>query len=450
MRDIAQDRKDADKANAKSSFFGDMASNFLKLAASKPNSQEQDNTISAIVQTVCERTEQGDAEETASLTDILNMISQYKGKITEVAAKYGSEIDLRKLSPNAVAYYLEKEDEKKNPSWRRRQHRFCPGIKSATCYELNDALEIALLSYADTSDEIRDALSKFRTPYELAYCNVSSAPGQPAHFVAVKRDQSSNSKFKKVSSSLKVLIGVRGTKTPADAITDLICDTVDYRGGKAHSMILQSGQYIAEKHLDLLEQLREKANKKTIKVTLIGHSLGAGAASIAGMELRAKASTTKIIVKQVIGFGCPALVSKELAEEATYITTVINRDDVVPRMSGAAAANLLLDMMSFNWLEYARTDIHNAVEEIQKRTFLISEALAKKIIDTVDPMLERHLASTRLETTPPRIDIEVFPPGNCIHFYDDGRGISAAFVPNTFFTEIDVSRRMVDGTIVDL
>jgi hypothetical protein len=459
-RDIEQDRKEADKANAKSNFFAEMAGNFLKLASTKPNSIEQEVAIGNIVRSVCERHEQGaSVEETTSLKDLLNMIGQYKSKITEVAAKYGNEIDLRKLSPNAIGYYLEMQDEMKNPSWRRRRHRFCPGIQIETCHELNDALDIALLAYADTADEIRDALDKFRTPYELAYCNVQSSPGQPAHFVAVKRDQSSNSKVfggvlkKKVTSnSLKVLIGVRGTKTPADAITDLICDTVDYRGGKAHSMILESGRYIATKHLDLLEQLREKANKKTVKITLIGHSLGAGAASIAGMELRAlsEAKTTpnnnKILVKQVIGFGCPALVSKELAEQATYITSVINNDDVVPRMSGAVMANLLLDMMEFNWLDYARRDIETAVSEIKQRApFLMSDGLAKKILDTVHPMLERHLASTRLQNRPARIELEVFPPGNCIHFYDDGRGMAAAFVPNDFFTEIDVSRRMVDG-----
>jgi pimeloyl-ACP methyl ester carboxylesterase len=456
-RDIEQDRKEAEKANSKSNFFSEMAGNFMKLAATKPNSPEQDNAIADIVRSVCERSEQGAAqEETASLKDLLNLIGQYKGKITEVAAKYGNQIDLRKLSPNAVGYYLEMQDETKNPSWRRRRHRFCPGLPLETCHELNDALDLALLAYADTADEIRLALGQFRIPYELAYCNVKSSPGQPAHFVAVKRDQTSNSKvvllggLKKVSRSLKVLIGVRGTKTPADAITDLLCDTVDYRGGKAHSMILESGQYIATKHLALLEQLRDRANKKTIKVTLVGHSLGAGAASIAGMELRALAGTpnNKIIVQQVIGFGCPALVSKELAEQATYITTVINHDDVVPRMSGAAMANLLLDMMAFNWLDYARRDIEMAVLEIKQRAaFLLSESMAQKILATIHPLLERHLASTRLAERPARIELEVFPPGNCIHFYDDGRGISSAFVPNTFFTEIDVSRRMVDGEL---
>ena len=71
---------------------------------------------------------------------------------------------------------------------------------------------------------------------------------------------------------------------------------------------------------------------------------------------------------QVYGFGCPALVSKDLAESADYITvsewcmvsdvvgvkvtalcfltcvgqTVVNDSDMVPRMSGISVANVSL------------------------------------------------------------------------------------------------------------
>lgn len=356
------------------------------------------------------------------------------------------DIDFRKMSPTAVAYYLEHQDERKNPSWKRRRHRFCPSVNTDTISSLNDSLYLALLSYADTPEEIRDGLAEFKTPYELAACTVISNPGEPAHFVAVKRDQKSNSKYKKVSSSLKVVIGVRGTKSAADAITDLLCDTADYRGGKAHAMILKAGKYIAQEHLELLERLREEAGKKTIKVTLIGHSLGAGAASIAGMEIKAMGNP-KLLVKQVIGFGCPALVSQELAEEAaSFVTTVVNDSDVVPRMSGVSVANLLLDIMAFDWFSYAETDLHNALTELQKRySFLIRDSTVTRIEEAVLPLLKNHMDTTIIPEREERLTPEVYPPGNCIHFYHDGRGVSANFVPNTFFAEIDVTRRMIDG-----
>jgi hypothetical protein len=111
----------------------------------------------------------------------------------------------------------------------------------------------------------------------LAYAEVKSTPAKPASFVAVKIDQKSFRKKK--SSGLKVVIGVRGTKTAANAITDLLCDSVDYQGGKAHSFILTSGKFLAETHYGLLLELLEQSGASKIDLTLIGHSLGAGAAT---------------------------------------------------------------------------------------------------------------------------------------------------------------------------
>jgi len=247
----------------------------------------------------------------------------------------------------------------------------------------------------------------------------------------------------KDSPNLRVIIGVRGTKSAADALTDLLCDTVEYKGGKAHSFILESGKYIANLHRDLLEELRIKAGKKQVKLTLLGHSLGAGAASIAGMELFDTSPKLKV---EVVGFGCPALVSKDLAEKATYITTVVNDTDLVPRMSGISVANLLLSMLEFDWLLYAKNDLRCALQALKARhSAIFKETSAKKIIDTVEPLLEKYLKSTLLTDPPPYMEPEVFPPGQCVHFWRDGSGFSGTIVPNTYFDEIHVSRRMIDG-----
>jgi len=432
--------------NSSSAFFDNVASNILKIVKTG-GSKSDEKTISEIVENVRAQVEQGDAEESASLREIIQLIGEYKTKLGEVGKKYVGHINFKNLSPTAMLYYLEREDEVKNPSWQRRRHRFLPGIKSSRIHELNDFLDLAYLSYVDTAEEIKEGLEKFKTPYDLVYSNVRSSPGKPANFVAVKRDQSSSMPMKKTSPNLRVIIGIRGTKSAADAITDLLCDTVDYKGGKAHSFILESGKYIAEQHRDLLEDLRKKAGKKQVKLTLIGHSLGAGAASIAGMELHGYSPKLKV---QVIGFGCPALVSIELAEQASaYITTVVNDADVVPRMSGISVANLLLNMMEFDWLSYAKNDLRSSVEALQARhSRIFRETTANKILQTIEPQLERYLKATILTDPPPYLEPEVFPPGQCIHFYRDGYGFSGNIVPNDFFSEIDVSRRMIDGKLV--
>lgn len=193
------------------SFFEGMAKNFMKIVGGGGAAKEQ--AVSDIVAGFHDSIQQGDAEEQVSFSEIMNMFDQYKESMGEVATKYMKDINMRKLSPTAIAYYLEREDEIKNPSWKRREHRFCPRVSLDTVTDLNDALYLANLCYADTADDIRQGLLNHKVVHDLVYCNVRSEPGKPAHFIAVKRDQTSNSKIKRTSTSLKVLIGVRGTKS---------------------------------------------------------------------------------------------------------------------------------------------------------------------------------------------------------------------------------------------
>jgi Lipase (class 3) len=478
--------QDSEKNARKSTiYFDNVASKLLSAvklggggfgaAKQSKDCNENNKVLSDIVATVREQIEQGsDSEAKDTLPDIIKLLNAYRGQMTEVAKKYLGSINFNKLSPTAVLYYIEREDEIKNPSWKRRQHRYSPELKIEKVHELYDALQLAQLCYADTADEIRATLNQQKKPYDLVYVNVQSSPGQPANFVAVQRDQHSfrrgfNKTEKVLSSTLRVIIGVRGTKTAADAITDLLCDTVEYNGGTAHSHIVESGKYLANKHRDLIEELRIKSEKKQVVVTLIGHSLGAGAASIAGMELhnfeankiyqngstntKGKCKRQSLQVKptmevKVVGFGCPAIVSEELARGATYITTVINDSDVVPRMSGVSVTNLVLDIMSFNWMEYIQRDIQHALNELQQRhSRIFQEATRQKITETIESLLQKHLNSTILKERPERMIPEVYPPGQCIHLYRDGCGITGCYVPNTFFSEIDIARRMIDGTI---
>ena len=476
--EFGEDTKNGeDEKNLRKSsmFFDNIGTKFLgivSLSSKKvKGSNENEQVLSDIVASVREQIEQGSDRETKdSLPDIIKLITEYRGKMNEVAKKYFGSINFNKLSPSAVLYYIEREDEVKNPSWKRRQHRYMPELKIEKIHELHDSLKLAQLCYADTAEEIRIGLQQQKTPYDLVYVNVQSAPGQPANFVAVQQDQHSfrrgfNKKEKVLSSSLRVVIGVRGTKSASDAITDLLCDTVEYNGGLAHSFILESGKYIAEKHRALIEDLREKSGKKKVVVTLIGHSLGAGAASIAGIELynyaqsqcmpkgnvrvsRQSKSMKPTMEVSVIGFGCPALLSENLARDASYITTIINDADVVPRMSGISVTNLLLDIMAFDWMEYVQRDIQFTLNELQQRhSRIFKETTRQNISQTIESLLNKHLENTILKGRPePRMIPELYPPGRCIHLYRDGCGMTGCYVPNIFFSEIDISRRMIDGT----
>jgi hypothetical protein len=186
------------------------------------------------------------------------------------------EVKVGEISPLSFMYYLETEDAKKNPSWKRRQHRFLPGMEFETVYALHDALYLAELSYVDSIEEIRKGIQNFREPYELVFATTEGRPREPAHFLAIKREANSQQQghFPWSESYLHILLVVRGTKEMTDVLSDLSLEASPYRDGKAHDGVRQSGEYLVDKHLPLLNHLLEKSNRKKIKLSLVGHSLG--------------------------------------------------------------------------------------------------------------------------------------------------------------------------------
>jgi len=257
----------------------------------------------------------------------------------------------------------------------------------------------------------------------------------------------------------------------SDLITDAMMEATDYEipvpgndnngssiRGKAHSGMIQSGQYLVQRHKKLLSTLLKLSNKQKIEVTLIGHSLGAGAATIAAMEWNSKAylrrqrqqknddsSSTRDntndddveaynipISAHVVGFGCPALLSEQLSRSTRdYVTTVIADADFIPRMSGATLVNLLLDLRKLDYRKQAERDVEQALRELQTRftgysssssdngseknslPFNIDDDDIKKVMNFVHSGLEKVIPSS---TPSP----SAFPPGQEQNEIDEG------------------------------
>jgi hypothetical protein len=153
----------------------------------------------------------------------------------------------------------------------------------------------------------------------------------------------------------------------------------------------------------------------------------------------------KNIAAEVIGFGCPALLSKSLSEETMdYITTVIADSDLIPRTSGATITNFLLNVMEYNWIPNAKRDIDHAFEELLRVSpGILSTSSIDNMTSMVNTMLQSYVAPTIKPATTDRVKPILFPPGRCIHIYRDGSGVSGCVSPCTFFGEIDMSRRMI-------
>ena len=381
-----------------------------------------------------------------SFTELINIIMNDFEKVRlSLTRNFEVFDDLDIVDPMAVFYYLENEDEQKNPSWKRRMHRFCQGVDLNQINYLNDALKLAELSYADTAEEIKETLESGKLQigkdkddrYELIYSQLESYPGKPSHYLAVKRNQSL------WSPSLEILLVVRGTKTVPDMLTDALLDATDYRGGKAHAGILKSGKFLVKKHSHMMESLLNVSKKKQIKLFIVGHSLGAGASTIAGMEL----NDNPLYDVSVIGFGCPALLSKDLSEAtSSYVTTVIADSDIVPRMSATSIGNVVLNMLEYDWTSKAKRDVDQALQELffENNAFLFSNETIQSIRRSMDERIMDLVKFRIKKQTERRMEPTLFPPGNCIHFYRDGIAVNGAFTPAGFFREIDISRTMVD------
>jgi hypothetical protein len=87
------------------------------------------------------------------------------------------------------------------------------------------------------------------------------------------------------------------------------------------------------------------------------------------------------------------------------------------------------------------------LEEIQKRSPDLISTLVQQHIDTgmstVDRLLEEHVRPTIKTVSKDRMNPELFVPGQLIHLYRNGLGVSARKVPTTFFDELDIKLTMI-------
>ncbi|KAG0061218.1 hypothetical protein BGZ89_011641 [Linnemannia elongata] len=143
---------------------------------------------------------------------------------------------------------------------------------------------------------------------------------------------------------------IRGTFSITDAMTDLVCEYYPYKGGLVHKGIMDNARFVLERSGKDIETALRKFNLKT--VYCIGHSLGAGSASLLCSLLQdhfADYLTTptpqlptpqKLEIKAYL-FAPPPIATPNLAAqwERTQIA-FINENDIVCRLSYGNALDL--------------------------------------------------------------------------------------------------------------
>nr|CAH7712239.1 unnamed protein product [Callosobruchus chinensis] len=180
---------------------------------------------------------------------------------------------------------------------------------------------------------------------EIIYATYHVDVGQTPFFVALDYDRS------------KIVISIRGTLSMKDILTDLNAEGEtlpldpprdDWLG---HKGMVQAAQYILEK-LDeekLIERAKEhrpERGTRTFDIVCVGHSLGAGAASILGVLLRQRHQNLECYCYSPPG-GLLSAPAVEYTKEFT-VSVVVGKD-VVPRIG-------------LYQMETLRTDLINAIK----------------------------------------------------------------------------------------
>jgi hypothetical protein len=172
--------------------------------------------------------------------------------------------------------------------------------------------------------------------HDIIYSNFSASDKTngrlPNHFVAFDHEVKA------------IVVAFRGTSSISDAITDANClpKAFTFQGeeGLAHDGML-AGAHLADAALTHAIAMTAEAFPD-YDVWIVGHSLGAGVASLYACILKDKFPKMRL---KCYGFGCPGVLSLNLAQKCDgaapgWMNIYINDHDNVPRLSYGSVVDL--------------------------------------------------------------------------------------------------------------
>lgn len=170
---------------------------------------------------------------------------------------------------------------------------------------------------------------------------------QPSYFVSIDRGYEA------------IVLGIRGTWSLYDCITDLVCEYRPWKGGLVHAGMLASAQWFFTRIIpQIFHYIHENCKSETRPISsfiITGHSLGAGTAALITMmvadhidELRRISDNPNFQV-HCYSYAPVASVSLDLSEKySDYIDSFVCQDDIVARLSygtASCAKELIMDTM---------------------------------------------------------------------------------------------------------
>ncbi|KFV71972.1 Sn1-specific diacylglycerol lipase alpha, partial [Struthio camelus australis] len=270
----------------------------------------------------------------------------------------------------------------------------------------------------------RHFLDENMTSVDIVYTSCHDAVYETPFYVAVDHDKK------------KVVISIRGTLSPKDALTDLTGDAerlpVEGHHGTwlGHKGMVLSAEYIKKKleqEMVLSQAFGRDLGRGTKHYGLIvvGHSLGAGTAAILSFLLRPQYPSLKCFAYSPPG----GLLSEDAMEYSKeFVTAVVLGKDLVPRqvekpLNSLTSICCSILRIGLSQLEGFRRQLLDVLQRSNKPKWRIIVGATKCIPKSELPeeREENSVTSNRLWTHPSDLTIALsastplYPPGRIIH-----------------------------------
>jgi hypothetical protein len=294
-------------------------------------------------------------------------------------------------------------------------------VEHAELEPLHEYFHLAEIAYEEDTEVLRSQVKEHG--YELQTHFKNKNVGEVGYYTALDHNNQT------------LLIGVKGTSSFADAMTDAVAVTMphvcsptcpftgsdDPREILCHEGILAAALNMYEQ---IYETIKEVALKSGYKIRICGHSLGAGTASLLGVLLRTRANEKlrDPDYLRVYAIACPPVLDFQSSHQAkSFITSVVNKSDVVPRLS---IANLEVLTKMLNGIALAiktdynkGNDYNSPAAAIRRANKLIEKAKEEGFdpeeINKIKGMMTKDFAAVDVESRE-----NLFVPGRVIVFYE--------------------------------
>lgn len=212
---------------------------------------------------------------------------------------------------------------------------------------------------AGTEPNLKEVLTT--RGYHLNFAKMTATWGEhePAYYVATHTDKK------------EVVVAIRGTWAVEDVVTDITALPVVFDNGKhmAHSGMNASALYLFDRIFSLAQAIKDD-----YQLTLVGHSLGAGAAALLAMLLQARGISNM----HCYAFAPPMCCEPDLASSCSdCVTSVVYRDDIISRISQESVVALYEELSEYDWEAASKNeDTH---PELRKYTQMARTVAGSKV-----------------------------------------------------------------------